>query len=137
MTITTNCAAKNDPLFSQSPLKTPKTSDNAMCEVSVKNRIQFKSIFNLCEMSYFIFSMGSLCNLWHGGLLAIRLLVGQTNDVSPEWLEFYPQNKILTIDVDISLPIFQSFGFQKCFKNYTLNCTFCISEPYGSLQNKK
>ena len=41
-----------------------------------------------------IFSMGTLCKFWHGGPPAIRLLVGQTNDVSSEWLEFCPRNKM-------------------------------------------
>ena len=38
--------------------------------------------------------MGTLCKFWHGGPPAIRLLVGQTNDVSTEWLEFCPRNKM-------------------------------------------
>ena len=38
--------------------------------------------------------MGTLCKFWHGGPPAIRLLVGQTNDVSAEWLEFCPRNKM-------------------------------------------
>ena len=40
--------------------------------------------------------------------------MGQTNDVSPEWLEFCPQNKTVTVDVHISLSTFLSFGCKKC-----------------------